>query len=281
MVEPGPPPGDRDGRDAADDPTDAPPPDATPEPWGSESPSPVPDPGTAGDPSDAADDDAGPLYIVPAVQPPAGEAWPDLAEPQFGGELALERQPEPWSDFAPQPEPGPQPEPRSEFARQVEPEPEPEPEPRPRSWRPGCFSLLLLSVVALAGGGFYAYREGLVTPRLALEAVGFDAAEVQLVNLRDDAVRVDLAPAGQEGVVPASVRLAAFEIRTHRAPRPTLLELTLHGADGAVLGACRLRLEYGDRLQVVALPDTVLIRRTDARPVSGRDLLLDQSSLCA
>jgi hypothetical protein len=113
-----------------------------------------------------------------------------------------------------------------------------------------------------------------------LEAVGFGAAEVDLVNLRDDAIRVDLGTGGADDVVPASFRLAALEIRAHRAPRPTQLRLALTAEDGTSLGSCALDLASGDRIEVVLLPDQTLIRRADTVPASGHDLLIGESSSC-
>ena len=167
----------------------------------------------------------------------------------------------------------------------VGPEPELEPEPeaaarRRRFWRPGCFTILLLLVVGLVAGGVYAYQTRAITPRLVLEAVGFGAAEVELVNLRDDAVRVDLATSDAEDVVPASFRLGSLEIRTHRAPRPTYLRIALATTDGTSLGTCALDLQSGDRLQIVVLPEETLIRSDETVPASGRDLLMTESSLC-
>ena len=149
-----------------------------------------------------------------------------------------------------------------------------------RRWRPGCFSILLVLVIALAGGAVYAYQNGIVTPRLVLNAVGFGAAEIEFVNLRDDAIRADIVPATQADAVPAAFRLAAFELRTYRAVRPTELGITIVAADGSELGRCTLSLANADRLQIVALPDIALIRRMADTAPAGPDLLLAQSSLC-
>ena len=81
-------------------------------------------------------------------------------------------------------------------------------------------------------------------------------------------------------MVPASIRLAPFEIRAHRAPRPTQLRIALTAEDGTSLGSCALDLASGDRIEVVLLPDQTLIRRAETVPASGRDLLLGESSLC-
>lgn len=227
--------------------------------------------------ADAPSPDDEPLFIVPAVQPSAAPVAPAQTPPPV--EPAL----------APAPTPAPIATPPA-TTRLAAPARRPDwaapgdvdahdLAPR-RRWRPGCFTILLVLVAALVGGAVYAYQNGIVTPRLVLNAVGFGAAEIELVNLRDDAIRADIVPATQADAVPAAFRLAAFEIRTYRAVRPAELRITLVGADGAELGDCTLSLANADRLQIVALPDTVLIRRVaDVAPV-GSDLLLAQSSLC-
>jgi hypothetical protein len=197
-----------------------------------------------------------PLFVVPAVQPSTVEP---PARPV----------PTPAPEFEPSP------------VIILEPEPEPVPERRGRRfWRPGCFTILLLLVVAIVAGGAYAYQTRAITPRLVLEAAGFGAAEVALVNLRDDSVRVDLATGNDESAIPASFRLGPLEIRTHRAPRPTRLRIALSAEDGSTLGACALDLRSGDRFEVVALPSQTLLRRAGTVPASGGDLLLSGSSLC-
>jgi hypothetical protein len=216
-----------------------------------------------------------PLFVVPAVQPstvepparpvptPAPEFEPSPVEPPV----------------RPRPPPAPELEPSPVII--LEPEPEPVPERRGRRfWRPGCFTILLLLVVAIVAGGAYAYQTRAITPRLVLEAAGFGAAEVALVNLRDDSVRVDLATGDDDSAIPASFRLGPLEIRTHRAPRPTRLRIALSAEDGSTLGACALDLRSGDRFEVVALPSQTLLRRAGTVPASGGDLLLSGSSLC-
>ena len=113
-----------------------------------------------------------------------------------------------------------------------------------------------------------------------LDAAGFGAASVEFLNLRDDAIRADLAPASQADAVPAALRLAPYELRTHRAVRPTRLAITIVTEDGSILGTCTLDLRPGDRYQLVALPDVALVRDLGQAPGSGRDLLLGESGAC-
>jgi hypothetical protein len=221
------------------------------------------------------EEDDGPLFIVPAVQPPQPAQPPALpATPT--------QTPPAHAPPAPTP-PGPgitlPPMRRPEWAAPGDRDEPDDLVPR-RRWRPGCFTILLLLVVASVGGAVYAYQNGALTPRLVLNAIGFGAAEIELVNLRDDAIRADIVPATQADAVPAVFRLAPFEVRTYRAVRPAELRFALVGADGVELGACTLALANGERLQVVALPDTTLIRRIGELAPAGADLVLDGSSLC-
>ena len=264
MVSEGPRAGDPDHDDGetppaepgAAAPTDAPP-DAPPD---TSAPQPAPD-----------EPDEGPLFIVPAAQPAVGEP-PLPIEPAAPAAI-------PPAEPAPV-EPGPTTW-APAWSRPAEPEATwEEPVPRRRRWRPGCFTILLVLVLGLVGGGIYAYQTRLITPRLVLDAVGFGAAEVEFLNLRDDTIRADLAPASQADAVPATLRLAPYELRTYRAVRPTRLAITLLGEDGASLGTCTLDLRSGDRFQLVALPDAALVRPVGVTPASGRDLLLAESGSC-
>ena len=217
-------------------------------------------------PPSAADPDADVLYIVPAAQP-----QPDLE----GTRLHPVRARDP--EYAPRHEPVP----RHEPAPVVVPAPVDAAEPPGRRRRPGCFAFLLLLVIAIVAGTAYAFRAGILTPRLVLNAAGYAAAEVEFVNLRDARVGANLTLANPDGEsFPAAIRLEPFDIATHRAVRPSDLTVTLVADDGAPIGTCLLRLTAGARFRIVVLPEQALIQRGDAAPGSAQDLFLDSSSLC-
>ncbi|MBM4408350.1 MAG: hypothetical protein FJ038_07105 [Chloroflexi bacterium] len=259
-------------------PTDAPPDEPAPPP-GVERPifvvaAPQPDPVAPAE---------GPLFIVPAAQPALDEPAPTIEPPQpppppqpAEPAVPLERPPD---EPAPA-EPG-QPATAPTWSPSTPPQDTGEAPERPRRrWRPGCFTILLVLLAALIGGGIYAYQSRLVTPRLVLDAVGLGAAEVEFLNLRDDTLRADLAPASVADAVPAGLRLAPYEVRTYRAVRPTRLAITLVGEDGMSLGTCTLDLRSRDRYQLVALPTAALVRHVGQAPGSGRNLLFAESGFC-
>jgi hypothetical protein len=150
-----------------------------------------------------------------------------------------------------------------------------------RRRRPGCFAFLLLLVIVIAAGAGYAYQSGVLTPRLVLNAVGYAAAEVEFVNLRDARIGANIALDNPDGKsFPAAIRLEPYDIATHRVVRPSGLQVTIVGDDGAPLATCLLRLRAGDRYRIVVLPDRSLVQRGDALPANLADLVIDTSSLC-
>lgn len=148
----------------------------------------------------------------------------------------------------------------------------------------GCFVVVVLFLVV--GLGFVAaFRTGLITKTTVLNLVGLGPAEIQVDNLRDGPIQVAIVPlvdAKGSSPTPVILRLKAFDIRTYRVQNRGRYRADFGTSSGAAasLGTCALTLRSGDRYQFVTLPDKIAVYRQNARPSSGRDLVVATSALC-
>lgn len=154
----------------------------------------------------------------------------------------------------------------------------------------GCLVLVVL-VIAMSVGGYFAIQNGLITPNMVLNLIGIGPATVQIDNFRDDKVTVELLQTGSDvinvGAQPSETpepfeitkEIGALDITSLDVPEAGRYRLTITAA-GKAVATCTMPVKSGDRIQIVLLPKTSLITRNDDTPSTGSELVLGQSSLC-
>ncbi|MBI4674735.1 MAG: hypothetical protein HY741_24075 [Chloroflexi bacterium] len=161
----------------------------------------------------------------------------------------------------------------------------------PQQNRGGCGSLLVkgcLALVALvvcaAVAGFVAFQSGYLTPNVLLNLVGLGPATIQVTNFRDDPITVIVTPLREsEGSSSFSTDLTlnAFDVQSTHITNPGRVHVEFQGAQGIpALGGCTLTVRGGDQFQFVVLPERIVVNRENSPPSSGRDLIIETSSLC-
>jgi hypothetical protein len=147
----------------------------------------------------------------------------------------------------------------------------------------GCLALVLLVLVA-GGGGYYAYKNQLITMNTVLNLVGMGPADIEVDNFRDDTVFVTMTqlnvPEGSTGAY-YSMEIRPFDIQTHRFSSPGRFQIDFGTSSaGADLGTCILSLKSGESYQFVPLPDMIVINPQKHAPETGEDLVVATSALC-
>ncbi len=155
-------------------------------------------------------------------------------------------------------------------------------------WLLGGCLVLVVGCVVMAGGGFLAYRSGLITQATLLKLAGLAPANVEVDNFRDDTIQVsilqlDVPQNSNTSTSPAQfeAQLNAFDVHTTSIPTHGRYRVdfgtTTGGAD---LGTCTINLGSADQYQFVALPDKIVVNHVDRPPKTGPDLIVATSSLC-
>jgi hypothetical protein len=147
----------------------------------------------------------------------------------------------------------------------------------------GCL-LPLFACVLLSGGGYLAFRAGIITPNQVLNVVGLGPASFEINNLRDDTITVSftqLDAPKDSSPNRSSVTLKSFDVRSRQISDPGRYRIDFTAsAGGASLGTCTLTIRGGAKYQFVALPARILINMPDSPPARSADLTVSTSSLC-
>ena len=147
----------------------------------------------------------------------------------------------------------------------------------------GCLVLLVL-LVACAGGAYFAVRSGALTTATFLNLAGLGPARIEVDNFSDDAISVNfLQTDTAKGSTPiqGSIQLNAFDVKTFHTPNAAKFRIDFATTAGRTsAGSCNLTVRSGDVFQFVALPDKILINRVNSPPQTGTDLVVQSSSLC-
>ena len=164
------------------------------------------------------------------------------------------------------------------------PPPEPEAAP-PRRRRRGCRGCLLLALVlflvvaALAAGGYYGVQSGRLSA-MGLQAQLQGEGEITITNSADAALDVELESLGEGGGY-GRQELAPLDIGGYGGLPPGRYRLTLESEGGAPPDlTCTLRLDRGDRYDLVAVPRGIVITREGQTPPSADEFDAATSSLC-
>jgi len=149
----------------------------------------------------------------------------------------------------------------------------------------GCSCLVLLVlIVACAGGAFFAIRSGALTTATFLNLAGLGPARIEVDNFRDDAISVNFLQtdaAKDSTPIQGSIQLKAFDVSTFHTPQAAKFRIDFATTAGrSSLGSCNLSVHSGDQFQFVALPDKIVINHVNSPPQSGTDLVVQSSSLC-
>ena len=147
----------------------------------------------------------------------------------------------------------------------------------------GCLGLIVL-VLVLGVGGYFAYKSQLITLNTFLNLVGMGPADIEVDNFRDDTIYVTMT---QLDVAEGStaeyyiMELRPFDVRTHRFASPGRFQINFGTSSaGADLGACTLSLKSGDRYQFVPLPEMIVVNPQNRPPKSGEDFIVATSAIC-
>ena len=147
----------------------------------------------------------------------------------------------------------------------------------------GCLVLLVL-LVACAGGAYFAVRSGALTTATFLNLAGLGPARIEVDNFREDAISVNFLQtdaAKDSTPIQGSIQLNAFDVKTFHTPNAAKFRIDFATTAGRTsAGSCNLTVRSGDVFQFVALPDKILINRVNSPPQTGTDLVVQSSSLC-
>ena len=147
----------------------------------------------------------------------------------------------------------------------------------------GCLVLILACLVT-AGGGYLAYRNGLITANTFLNLAGLGPADIEFDNFRDDTLEVtilQLDVAQDQTPSQGSVEIASFDIHNYHVSSPGRYRVDFglsYGADD--LGSCTLTLKSGDQYQFVTLPERIAVNRANRPSKNGPDFVVETSALC-
>jgi hypothetical protein len=147
----------------------------------------------------------------------------------------------------------------------------------------GCLALVAL-VICAAVLGFVGFQSGFLTPNQLLNLVGQGPAALQVTNFRDDPISVTVTPLQESddgSSFGTNLNLNAFDVQTTQIANPGRVRVEFRDAQGsATLGTCTLTVRGGDQFQFVILPERIVVNRESSPPSTGRDLILESSSLC-
>jgi hypothetical protein len=145
----------------------------------------------------------------------------------------------------------------------------------------GCVIVMLVGL-ALAAGGFVAFRTGALSVATVMNLLGLGPGDIEVDNFRDDAVQVSilrLDTARDSKPTPATLQIGSFNISTYSAQSRARYRVDFT-AGGRVLGTCSLTMRSGDHYQFVALPSELVVNRANRPASAGADLIVDTSALC-
>ena len=151
-------------------------------------------------------------------------------------------------------------------------------------WLLGGCLVLVVGCVVLAGGGFVAYQQHWLTLNTVLNLVGQGPGAVEVDNFRDDTLRVSITQvevSSKATPITDAFEVNTLDIHTSGLQNPGRFRLDFGtSSGGADLGACTITLKGGDRYQFVALPDKVVVNRSNRPANSGPDFVVSTSALC-
>lgn len=157
--------------------------------------------------------------------------------------------------------------------------------PKKRRWWLTCSVIVLLSCFCLAlvgGGGYLAVQAGsLSAMQLSAQIAG--AANVDIVNLDDNALTVDLdeLDVPEENAEFDRERIESFDIGGFASLEPGRYRLAFESSGNALLTVdCIITLENGDSYQFVAVPEGMAITREGEPAQDAFELDVSTSSLC-
>jgi hypothetical protein len=142
---------------------------------------------------------------------------------------------------------------------------------------------MLLCVLSI-GGGFWAYQSGAFTLNNLLNVVGLGPGNIEVDNFRDDKIEVkitQLEPPADSSPIKTSFRLGAFDVHSYAVTQPGKYRVEFSATDkNTNLGTCNLNVRSGDQYQFVLLPERIVVNRANQPSSTGRDFVVETSSLC-
>lgn len=146
----------------------------------------------------------------------------------------------------------------------------------------GCLVVLFV-LVAGSLALLAAYRSGIITKQMIMNAAGLGPADVEVDNFRDDAIQVAIqqldAGKGQPAS-PTTLTIKSMNVTTFRTQTHGRYRVTFAAAGKGTLGECTLTLGSGDHYQFVPLPQRIVVNRLNRPASTGADLIVGRSSLC-
>ncbi|MEP7355690.1 MAG: FHA domain-containing protein, partial [Anaerolineales bacterium] len=160
-------------------------------------------------------------------------------------------------------------------------------------WLVGGCVVLIFGCLIVAGGGFFAYRSGLITQNTLLNVVGLGPADMEFDNFRDEPIHMTIvsldatpSPSAEPGSFDinanaSGLEVDSFDIYNWHVPQPGHYRVDFSlSSGGDELGTCTINLKSGDQYQFVALPERIAINRVNRPSSTGPDFVVETSSFC-
>ena len=147
----------------------------------------------------------------------------------------------------------------------------------------GCVAIILLCLLGVVGI-YFAFRSGAITQKQLLNLAGVGPGTVTLMNFRDDPIQATLTTLQEDknGRLPSqNLSLKAYEINSRDIDQGKYrIEFRQQGASALLAAACALTIRAGDNYRLIALPNGVMINRTNAPSKKTADLIPETSAFC-
>lgn len=143
--------------------------------------------------------------------------------------------------------------------------------------------LLIILIAVLAGGAYLALQSGMLTTTNLLKLAGLGPGMIEVDNFRDDPVRVNIeqAEVGDDSMpLQGTLELASFDVKTWRAPSSGRYKVEFSASGSTSFATCMLTIGSGDQFQFVALPEQLLVNRSNRPSETNADLFAATSRFC-
>lgn len=142
--------------------------------------------------------------------------------------------------------------------------------------------VLILILIGLAGGAYYAYTQGYLSQRQIMKWMGQEPAEISIVNIDDKVfdARISWVDQEENETLSDSLRVQSFEMSHFSGLESDYYDLEVTMPETGEKTVCRLAMDRGDVYQLVIVPKGISITKEGYESKDGDDMVIPTSSLC-